>query len=72
VIYPVGLVPDRYQWLLYLNPLTGVISVARGTLLDQGTVEPQLVLISVGVAIALFVFGFAFFKRSEPEFADII
>jgi len=72
VIYPVGLVPDRYQWLLYLNPLTGVISVARGTLLDQGTVEPQLVLISVGVAIALFVFGFVFFKRSEPEFADII
>lgn len=72
VIYPVTLVPERFQWLLYLNPLTGVITVARATLLGEGTIEPPLVLLSAAVAIALFVLGFVFFKRSEPEFADVI
>jgi lipopolysaccharide transport system permease protein len=72
VIYPVSMVPERFQWLLYLNPMTGVITTMRATLLHEGVIDWSLVSISIVSALALFVLGFVYFKRREREFADII
>lgn len=72
VIYPVTLVPERYQWLLYLNPMTGVITAMRSSLLHEGPLRWDLIPISISVALVLFVFGFWYFKRKERGIADII
>jgi lipopolysaccharide transport system permease protein len=72
VIYPVSLVPERYQWILYLNPITGVISAMRSWWLHQGTVDRNLLLISVASSLALLLVGYKYFKSKEREFADII
>jgi lipopolysaccharide transport system permease protein len=72
VIYPVSMVPERFQWLLYLNPMTGVITVMRSTLLHEGAVDWGLVGISVMSAGTLLIGGLIYFKRKEREFADII
>ncbi len=72
VIYPVTAIPERFQWLLYLNPMTGVINAMRSSLLGQGAINWPLTAISVAVAILLFVIGLSFFKAKEREFADII
>ena len=34
VIYPVSLVPPRWQWLLAVNPMAGIIDAFRSALLD--------------------------------------
>jgi lipopolysaccharide transport system permease protein len=72
VIYPVSLVPERYQWILYLNPMTGIISAMRSWWLHQGTVNHFYLLISVITSVALLLIGYAYFKAKEREFADII
>jgi lipopolysaccharide transport system permease protein len=72
VIYPVTKVPEAYQWLLYLNPMTGVITAMRSSLLGLGTIDWPLTLLSVASALVLFVFGIFYFKAKEREFADII
>jgi lipopolysaccharide transport system permease protein len=72
VIYPVSLVPERYQWILYLNPMTGVITAMRSWWLHQGTVDPKLLLLSVCSAVVMFILGLIYFKSKEREFADII
>lgn len=72
VIYPVTSVPQQYQWLLYLNPMTGVINAMRSSLLGLGTVDWPLTLLSVVSALVMFVFGLYYFKAKEREFADII
>ena len=72
VIYPVSLVPARFKLLLYLNPMTGVISTMRSSLLGQGPVDWLGLLISTLVAILLLVLGVGYFKRTERQFADII
>jgi lipopolysaccharide transport system permease protein len=72
VIYPVSLVPDRFLWILYLNPMTGVISAMRSWWLHQGTINPRLFAISVFSSVILFIFGLIYFKSKEKEFADII
>ncbi len=72
VIYPVSLVPEKYQWLLYLNPMTGVITTIRHTSLHVGDLNWGLVSISVISALLMFAFGLYYFKTKEREFADII
>ena len=35
VIYPVRLVPVTFQWLLYLNPMAGIVNGYRSAILGQ-------------------------------------
>jgi lipopolysaccharide transport system permease protein len=72
VIYPVTLVPQKYQWVLYLNPMTAVINVMRSSLLHLGTIDWGLVAVSILSAIVMFIVGLYYFKAKEREFADII
>lgn len=72
VIYPISLVPQKYQWILYLNPMTGVINAMRAWWLHQGAINVHLLYLSIASAIVLFVTGYLYFKSKEKEFADII
>lgn len=72
VIYPVTAVPEQYQWLLYLNPMTGVINAMRSSLLGLGTIDWPLTILSVTTAVIMLWVGLLFFKSKEREFADII
>lgn len=72
VIYPVTAIPQQYQWILYINPMTGVINMMRSSFLGTAPINWPLTWLSIGVAIALFVIGILYFKAKEREFADII
>ena len=72
VIYPVGYLPHNLRWLLYLNPMTGVISTVRSTLIGGGSVNPALVALSAAIAVLLFVGGLTYFLRRERLIADVL
>ncbi|MCC7288968.1 ABC transporter permease [bacterium] len=72
VIYPVASIPQQYQWLLYLNPMTGVINAMRSSYLNDNPIDWGLTLLSIVVSVLLFVGGLYYFKGREKEFADII
>ncbi len=71
VIYPSTLVPSRYQWVLALNPMTGIIDAARAGLTGSKPIDFQLLAVSAVVALALFFTGIYYFKKIERVFADI-
>lgn len=72
VIYPVTLIPERWRWLLALNPLTPAVEGFRWATVGGGA--PSVLLIGVGTAVALIVAasGAIFFRRAERVFADVI
>lgn len=72
VIYPVSSIPERFQWLLYLNPMTAVINMMRSSFLGTSPINWLLTFISIAVCLVAFIIGFAYFKSTEREFADII
>lgn len=72
IIYPVSSVPERYQWLLALNPMAGLIEVFRWSLVPSLPVHWDVLGISLVVTAILFVASVAFFKRAEKAFADIV
>ncbi len=71
VVYPASLVPERWQWLLYLNPMAGLIEGFRSAFLDRPFDLPALG-ISFTVAVIVFLAGVAYFEKVERRFADII
>lgn len=72
VIYPVSMVSEKYQWLMALNPMGGIIKAYRASLLGHMTIDWFLLSISTVMVIVLFVSGIYYFRRMEKTFADVI
>jgi lipopolysaccharide transport system permease protein len=72
VIYPVSLVPSHLRFLLYLNPMTGVITAMRAGVTGAGSVNWLSLAVSLGMALLLLACGLEYFRRREREFADIV
>lgn len=71
VVYPASLVPEQWRWLLFLNPMAGLIEGFRSSFLDR-PFDLFGLSTSIIVATAMFVVGVAYFGRVERRFADRI
>jgi len=71
VIYPVSLA-GQYQWLLSLNPLSGLVEAHRAAILGNIAVNWGTLGISIGITLVIFITGYLYFKKVEKYFADII
>jgi lipopolysaccharide transport system permease protein len=64
--------PAKWQWVLSLNPLSGVVTGWRWAVLNGFAPNWGQMAVSTGMALILFMVGLAYFKLSEPRFADTI
>jgi lipopolysaccharide transport system permease protein len=71
IVYPLSLVPNQYIWLYKLNPMVGIIEGYRSAIFGY-PFETSIILWAASVSIIIFLVGFAFFKKSEKMFADIV
>ena len=71
VIYPISFLPSRWQWVLRLNPLSGIIEGFRDAIFGRSFNWDGLA-ISALVTLALLLAAAITFSRMEEEFADII
>jgi len=72
VIYPVSMVKEKYQWLLALNPMGGVIKAYRASLLGHQSIDWFLLGLSSIMVTLIFLSGLYYFRRMERIFADIV
>ena len=78
IIYPLGLVPPKFQFILTLNPMTTIISMFRNIFYHvkypEGLVWPNYNIITFNIVLILLIFflGYFIFKRLEPRFAEEI
>ncbi|HMF54723.1 MAG TPA: ABC transporter permease, partial [Pyrinomonadaceae bacterium] len=68
VIYPV---PERWRWLLSMNPMTGIIEGFRAALFGQ-PFNWLTLGVSAAITLALLVCSALAFNRMEKSFADVI
>ena len=72
IVYPAALVPDRFKWVLDINPMTAVVDAYRAALLDDRMPSPVPLIVFAAVAFTVFVSGHWVFTRSKPTFADLL
>lgn len=71
VIYPASIVPERWKWLVIINPVAGIIEGFRAAItgrpFDWMHISVSLVITLVVLAGAIYVF-----RRFEDTFADVV
>lgn len=71
VVFPLSVVPERWRWVLSINPMTGFVEGFRSAFLDKPFALAPLA-VSFAIAIAVLGIGIAYFERVERRFADLI
>jgi lipopolysaccharide transport system permease protein len=71
VIYPVSIVPERWRWVLSLNPMSGLVDGYRSAFLGR-PFDWGNILISLAMAVFVMFIGLIYFKKVERSFADIV
>jgi lipopolysaccharide transport system permease protein len=71
VIYPTSFLPARFRWIIWLNPMTGIIEGYRSALFGRAFNWSALA-VSTGLTLILLVYASYTFRRMEKSFADIV
>lgn len=76
-VSPVGygtfVIPEKWKWLFFLNPMVGIIDGFRWSFF--GIYHPYIIFsigISAAITLLLLVTGFFYFRKMERTFADRI
>ena len=71
VIYPTSVVPQRWKWLVVINPVAGIIEGFRAAI--TGTrFDWMHISISLGITLVVLVSAIYVFRRFEDTFADVV
>lgn len=71
VIYPVTMVPERFRWMLAINPVGGTIAALRSAILGTPILYQDW-FISTTIGLIALIVGLIYFQRVEKRFADIV
>lgn len=72
IIYSVSQVPEKYRFLLQLNPLVSLIEGFRNTTVLGKIPNLGEVILYLGISGLIFGLGYWFFKSKEKIFADVM
>ena len=72
VAYPASMVPEQWQLLYALNPMTGVVEGFRWALLGTHTARADAGGFGRDCRLVLLVTGLFYFRRMERTFADMV
>jgi ABC-2 type transport system permease protein len=69
VIYPRSIVPDRFQWLLALNPMTWFVELFRLPIYDNAVPPPRSLALAFAFALITAALGWWAFTKSADDLA---
>lgn len=72
IVYPLSVVPPQWRFLYMLNPMTSIIDGYRRIILHGQAPDLLYLGLDFVIILILFIAGYAYFKKSEPFFSDII
>lgn len=78
IIYPITFIPESLKWVIMLNPVTQILQDARWSLVSQDVATSWSVLgfpiayLTLGIVLAIFLFGIWLFNNSSKSFAEEI
>lgn len=72
IAYPSSQVPQSWQWVIAINPMTPVVEMFRFAFLGVGTIDPWSITESAITTIVVLFIGIVLFSRVEKSFMDTV
>ena len=72
IVYPLSKVPQKYAWVVVLNPMTPIVEGFRKAILGVGTVNFWQLIYSTVFMIFMLAIGVLIFNKVEQNFMDTV
>lgn len=72
VVYPLSAIPEKYQSLALLNPLTPIFECFRYAFLGSGNFEISMLIYGTVVSVLFLFVGIVIFNKVEKSFIDTV
>jgi len=72
IFYSTASLPERFQMIMHLNPLTPIIEQTRDILFWNKWPDLPMLAVCYGVSLVVVCLGFAWFQKTRKGFADVI
>ena len=68
IFYPTDIIPDKFDFILKLNPITCILQLFRTILIDGKGAEPSLFVLSIFYSLLTLIIGLFVFKKTQDKF----
>lgn len=72
IVYPPTAFPDNLRWLVWCNPMAGIVTDVRRVILLGLPPDWPMFCLYTGIAIAIWFAGHYFFVKTKLSFADVM
>ena len=70
ILYPISIIPEKYVWIIKLNPMTHVIDIMRGSVIYSVVPVFRDMIFLIVSSLAILIVGYVIFLKLEPRFAE--
>lgn len=72
IFYPIQAIPEKYRWVLELNPLSLIVEQARAVFLYGKILDFTMYATSLLISLVIFQLGLVWFIKTKKGFADVL
>ncbi len=72
IVYPATALPEKIQFILWLNPMAGIVMDYRRVVLEGLAPDWQHYAVYTAMALVVSFLGFKFFEGTKKSFADVM
>ncbi|MCA0315961.1 MAG: ABC transporter permease [Candidatus Melainabacteria bacterium] len=72
IVYPASRLPSQFQFLLWINPMAGIITDYRRVVLEGLPPDWSHYACYTTLGVIVFYLGFKFFDKTKKSFADVM
>lgn len=72
VIYPLSSAPEKYKWIIAINPMTAIIETFRYGFLGKGNFDWSTLGFCTAITVSITIMGVLIFNKVEKTFIDTV
>lgn len=70
ILYEIDTIPEQYRYLVYFNPMTGIILCYKDILYYKQLPDLHDIMLAFGMGIVFLIIGFATFNKMQKRFVE--
>ncbi len=70
IIYPTGIIPDRFKLFFFLNPIAGIITESRKAIIGGGSYSWSQTIFTMIISLLVLFAGYRFFNSKVKYVAE--
>jgi lipopolysaccharide transport system permease protein len=72
IVYMLTIIPEKYHWLVMLNPMTGIVMGYQNILVYDKAPNVSILLYPTLLTLFMLLLALITFKKANEEMADVL